>query len=186
MKKHLCRKFFVLLFSLVMIATASFALAACGKKEAGPETGSYYYETELGETYYVTLTGGDKVSLLIKGETLWGDYKLSDGTFGFTLNSDAKIEGSYADNTVTIVMDGSQMIFRKAENYTVSFDTNGGSSVASQKVLNGKSAVKPADKIHQKRKQRTACTDCRQCVITQEISCYCRIGKIICLLKNIT
>ena len=145
MKKHLCRKFFVLLFSLVMIATASFALAACGKKEAGPETGSYYYETELGETYYVTLTGGDKVSLLIKGETLWGDYKLSDGTFGFTLNSDAKIEGSYADNTVTIVMDGSQMIFRKAENYTVSFDTNGGSSVASQKVLNGKSAVKPAD-----------------------------------------
>ncbi len=145
MKKHLCRKFFVLLFSLVMIATASFALAACGKKEAGPETGSYYYETELGETYYVTLTGGDKVSLLIKGETLWGDYKLSDGAFSFTLNSDAKIEGSYADNTVTIVMDGSQMIFRKAENYTVSFDTNGGSSVASQKVLNGKSAVKPAD-----------------------------------------
>ena len=147
MKKHLCRKFFVLLFSLVLVAAASFALAACGKKTAGPESGTYYYETEQGETYYVTLTGGDKVSMQIKGETLWGDYKLSDGAFGFTLNSSSKVEGSYAENTVTLVVDGSQMIFRKAENYTVAFEANGGSAVASQKILNGRSAKKPADPV---------------------------------------
>ena len=148
MKKLLNRKFFVVIFSLIIAAVASFALAACGKKtEAGPETGTYYYETAEGETYYVTLTGGDKVSMQIKGENLWGDYKLSDGTFAFTLGTDSKVEGSYADNAVTVVMDGSQMIFLRAINYTVTFDSNGGSIIASQKIMNGKSANKPADPV---------------------------------------
>lgn len=148
MKKLLNRKFFVVIFSLIIAAVASFSLAACGKKtEAGPESGMYYYETADGETYFVTLTGGEKVSMQIKGENLWGDYKLSDGSFAFTLGTDAKIEGSYADNAVTIVMDGSQMIFLRAINYTVTFDSNGGSVIASQKIMNGKSAVKPADPV---------------------------------------
>ena len=150
MKKHLCRKFFAVFFSLMLLVTAAAAFVACNNDntvEAGPETGMYYYETAEGETYYVTLTDGNKVSMQIKGETIWGTYTLTDGTFAFTLNTESGVEGSYADKTVTVVMDGAQMIFRKTEKYTVTFNVGGGSAVASQKVLNGKSAVKPADPV---------------------------------------
>lgn len=152
MKQHLSRKFLAVFFSLILLITAGAAFVACNndkKAEAGPETGMYYYETADGETYYVTLTDGDKVSMQIKGETLWGNYTLTDGTFAFTLNTESKVEGSYADKTVTIVMDGSQMIFRKSERYTVTFNSNGGSAIASQKILNGKSAEKPADPVRE-------------------------------------
>ena len=128
--------------------TTGVAFAACDEKaEAGPETGIYYYDADDGETYYVTFTDGDKVSMQIGDETVWGQYKLKDDAFSFTLNTDVEVGATYADKTVTVTYNGSQMVFYRSEKYTVSYETNGGSAVKAEKVLNGRTATKPADPV---------------------------------------
>ncbi|MGN1077662.1 MAG: leucine-rich repeat protein, partial [Candidatus Gallimonas sp.] len=150
MRKHSWRKFLVACCSFVLLITTGAAFAACDKKaEAGPETGIYYYDADDGETYYVTFTDGDKVSMQIRGETVWGQYKLKDDAFSFTLNTDVEIGATYADKTVTLTYGGSQMVFYRSEKYTVTYETNGGSAIGAVKVLNGKTATKPADPVRE-------------------------------------
>ena len=148
MRKHSWRKFLVACCSFVLMITTGVAFAACDEKaEAGPETGIYYYDADDGETYYVTFTDGDKVSMQIGDETVWGQYKLKDDAFSFTLNTDVEVGATYADKTVTVTYNGSQMVFYRSEKYTVSYETNGGSAVKAEKVLNGRTATKPADPV---------------------------------------
>ncbi len=61
--------------------------------------------------------------------------KWSDGTVGttITVNDNVTIKAQWKDKTVT------------PKTYTVTFDSNGGSSVASQTVKEGEKATKPAD-----------------------------------------
>lgn len=149
MEKGSWRRILAACLSLLLFAVLGFALAACKQEESkaapGPETGMYYYDADDGDTYYITLSDTDRVSMQIKGTSISGGYTLADTVFTFTLDSDVTIEATYADDAVTLTYDGSQMRFLRAESYTVTYETNGGSAVSPVKVMNGRTVNKPAD-----------------------------------------
>ena len=149
MEKNSWRRILAACLSFLLFVVLGVALAACkeeeSKAEPGPETGMYYYDADDGDTYYITLSDADRVSMQIKGTSISGGYTLTDTVFTFTLDSDVTIEATYENDAVTLTYDGSQMRFLRAQSYTVSYESNGGSAVSSSKVMNGRTAKKPAD-----------------------------------------
>ena len=111
-----------------------------------PESGVYYFDAKYDE-YTLTLTGGNKFNLIVKGEFSFGSYALNNGnlTLDFDAEGKANVEAALQDDVVTMTYDNSSMRFIKKVNYSVTFDTNGGSSIPSAIVVNGKTAVKPND-----------------------------------------
>lgn len=154
MERSTWRKILTVFFSFVLTATLGAALAACTTDEEptaqeGPETGLYYYDADDGDTYYITLSDADRVSMQIRGERISGSYMLEGGTFAFTLGTQAEVSATYADDVITLDYDGSAMRFLRAVSYTLSYESNGGSAVASVKVMNGRTASKPADPVRE-------------------------------------
>lgn len=139
---------FLVIFAL-MLATTLFA---CGEEKVkpipeGPETGTYYYYTDAGD-YIVTLSDGNKFSLILGDGAKFGTYTV-DGTklsFTFAKEEDGTATATIANNEVlTLTYKNSEMIFRRNTQYTVTFDTGSGSSVAAATVTNGKAISRPAD-----------------------------------------
>ena len=72
MKENTWRKVFIAGCAVILIAAiVVVAVVLSGRREPtvtpGPETGTYYYDTDDGDTYYLTLSGGDNISLQIRG-----------------------------------------------------------------------------------------------------------------------
>ena len=112
----------------------------------GSECGTYYYCFGIDEAE-LTLSEGGKFKLTYNGKTDSGDYTI-DGTaltFDFDVEGKADAVGTYEGGVVTLTVDGATMRMLKKVNYTVKFDTLGGSATDSVSVLNGKSVEKPAD-----------------------------------------
>ena len=152
------RKIVVFLLSLMCVVTMGFALAACtdapgkdqNKGELGPESGMYYYDADSGETYYLTLTDADRATLQIDGTLLTGGYTLTDGAFTMTADEgDTRITGTYSDGVLSVTYEERQMRFLRAENYTLTFETNGGGTLPEAHILNGRTAQKPADPVRE-------------------------------------
>jgi len=153
---------------LLMIIASAVALAAilalvivlavqCSKDEpdtgnnppavtVAPEVGTYYFDASIQE-YTLTLNEGNTFALFIKGETLFGLYTLKDGalTLDFTAEGKENITAQLAGDVVTLSYDGASLRMLKKVTYSVSFQTNGGSAISAQPVMNGKPAKKPAD-----------------------------------------
>ena len=118
-------------------------------KNEWPEAGVYYYDSGKDE-YTLTLNAGDTFALIIKGQSRSGSYTLgSDGkmTLDFAEEGKADATAIYATNVITLTVDNSTMRFYKKVDYTVTYETNGGSSVAATTVMNGKTSEKPGDPI---------------------------------------
>lgn len=150
MKENTWRKVFIAGCALVLVAAiVVVAVVLSGRREtqipAGPESGVYYYDADNGDTYSLTLSGGDNIALQIRDELISGTYTLTEGTFELTLDSEAEITAAYADDVVTLNYDGSSMRFLRNTSYTVTFESNGGSAVAPVKVVNGRTVQKPDD-----------------------------------------
>ena len=113
----------------------------------GAETGVYYYDVEGGEVI-LSLNSGNKFTIAGTNLNKSGTYTV-DGqslTLDFVRDEDGTATATVGENTVTVTYsDNSVMTFLKKINYTVSFNTNGGSATESVKVVNGRPAVKPAD-----------------------------------------
>ena len=152
MKKR--RLSYFLLITLLIMTTAlmSFALAACNKKQtepapqSGDEAGVYYYDAGS-EEYTVVLGQSRRFTLAISNTTRAGGYTLTDNVL--TLTSDNQDENQIAailsDNVITLTLNDAEYRFLKKINYTVTFDSNEGSSVGSATVVNGKKVAKPQD-----------------------------------------
>lgn len=115
----------------------------------GAETGVYYYDVESGEVI-LSLNSGNKFTIASAELNKSGTYTV-DGqslTLDFIRDEDGTATAVLGENTVTVTYgDNSVMTFLKKVNYTVSFNTNGGSETGSVTVVNGKPAVKPADPV---------------------------------------
>ena len=112
----------------------------------GPESGVYYYDTQDGE-YVLSMSSGDIFTIAGPGLNKTGTYIVSENGILLDFLRDE-------DGTGSIVMDGevlklqykeTTMRFVRKVAYTVSFQANGGSEVASVEVMNGKTVAKPAD-----------------------------------------
>lgn len=147
----------VLLLLLVLVLTlVSFLAVGCKRnktddpvKTEWPEAGVYYYDSGNDE-YTLTLNVGDTFALIVKGQSSSGAYTLgSDGklTLDFSAEGKADATATLENEVITLTLDNATMRFLKKVNYTVKFETDDGSEVADQTVVNGKTLAKPADPV---------------------------------------
>ncbi|MBP5177338.1 MAG: InlB B-repeat-containing protein, partial [Clostridia bacterium] len=149
------RKVGLLVFIFAFVVTLSVGIVGCtdngGGTSAGTSAGNSSgnaqydfngeYYTEVDGTEY-TLRFDDAAYAMTLGN-VHGDYEF-DGTT-LTLKGDTALTATLGDQSVTVTYNGKTYRFLKKVNYNVTFDTNGGSTVAQATVLNGKAATKPAD-----------------------------------------
>lgn len=115
-------------------------------KSEWPEAGVYYFNDVNCENT-LTLNVGGTFSLYVKGELAAGKYALTGNQLVLDFNAEGmdNVAATYDSSVISLTYKDAGMRFLKKLNYTVSFQANGGSDVAAQTVLNGKSATKPAD-----------------------------------------
>ena len=151
MKKKIAA-IFLLVSSVTCLA---WGAAAC-KEPDYPETGTYYYDSDDGGTYYVMLQDG--TFLLQIGDTVSnGTYKVQDdGVLKLSFDGDVKpdVTITYNDTVLSVSYDASSMQFMRSVSYNVSYDACGGSGVETVKTLNGKSVAKPSDPARQRGRRK--------------------------------
>lgn len=112
----------------------------------GGECGTYYYSVGNTESELVLAAGGT-FKLTYNGNIDSGKYSIDGGalTFDFDVEGKENATGSYENGAVVLNYGGLNMRMLKKVNYTVKFDTLGGSAIEDVTVLNGKQVAKPAD-----------------------------------------
>ena len=135
-------------------------MIACGEDTTpetpivdGPEVGAYYYDTVDGEEYILSLNSGYQATILMGNIVSGGVYSMQDNdiTLQFASESLGTISAEYDadDKVVTMTYEDSIMRFLQRITYTVSYDSNSGSAVESETVINGRSVVKPSDPVRE-------------------------------------
>ena len=142
------RRFIALFVILCTLAGVMGFAIACKPEEtpkvSGNEAGAYYCDHD-GAEYTLDLGEECKFTLKIASETMEGEYILENETLTLNVSSGDPIAATYRNDTVTLShRDVTYTFLRKVE-YTFKFDTDGGSSIADTKVVNGRLAAKPAD-----------------------------------------
>lgn len=128
---------------MIIIAVFAVAMVACHKddREPGDETGTYYCEKN-GSEYFLNLNGGNRFALELKDEKLSGEFTIDGDRITFEPKNGDSFGGTYTNDTVWVDKEGGLMFVRMVE-FTVNFDTNGGSAVSSVNVINGKRLTLP-------------------------------------------
>ncbi len=141
------RRFVTLLALIFALAGISVAAVGCRKEPAteppvaGAEAGEYYCDHE-GAEYTLSITQSCEVTLEMDGEVIEGTYAPGGASFTIVFGEETAT-ANYADNTLTLAFREASYRFLKKINYTVTFETNGGSSVSPATVLNGKQLDEP-------------------------------------------
>ena len=142
------KKKYIVTFLLMLIACAALFLAACGnteKQESGAEVGAYYND-DSGNEYLISLKEQGNVEFKVDGTDSVGTYQLDGKNLTITLDGrDEKIEAEYSERTIRLTFNEKELVFLEKIEYTVTFETDGGSSIDSVKVLNGKHVARPSE-----------------------------------------
>ena len=114
--------------------------------QEGIETGVYYYDAE-GEAVLLSLNSGNKFTVAGQDFNKSGEYTVNGTTLtlDFIRDEDGTATATVEGDSVILNYKGAVMTFLKNVNYTVTFNSNGGTIPAEQSVLNGKYATKPQD-----------------------------------------
>lgn len=140
---------FVLILVALCIAFTTMIVVACPAEVVvpGPETGTYYYGSENEESL-LSLYDGNKFTLVNEKGTEYGTYVIESGTISFTKANEKEPSGTAtyneANKTVTITDGGYLKLYLFKKYFDVTFNVYEGKTEV-QKVLNGKTAIKPAD-----------------------------------------
>lgn len=140
---------FVLVLVALCIAFTTMIVVACPAEVVvpGPETGTYYYGSENEESS-LSLYDGNKFTLVNEKGTEYGTYVIESGTISFTKANEKQPSGTAtyneANKTVTITDGGVSKLYLFKKYFDVTFNVYEGKTEV-QKVLNGKTAIKPAD-----------------------------------------
>lgn len=143
------KKLFLALLMILVVAVGSLVVACEEKKEPlteGAETGTYVYDADDGE-YLLTLNSGERFNLILSSGSKSGTYALSGTELKLTFNysEDGELTAVYANDTVKFTYNNKEMEFVRRVEYTVAFNSVGGSSIGSITVVNGRTVAKPAD-----------------------------------------
>lgn len=144
------KKWFLAFLVVMFTVITSLAIVACGDKNKpetdGSELGIYYYAAD-GDEYQLALTDGGRFTFLFSGEYKSGTYTLNgeDLVLVFTEPEEEQISATLNDEGIKFTYADAEMRFLRKISYTVTFNSNGGSSVESLSVINGKTIEKPED-----------------------------------------
>ena len=143
------RLFTIVTLLFAMIGTLILA-AACGPEEqekeppvAGEETGPYYCDV-AGKEYDLTLTELCEYTLVMDGETITGTYTPNGEDLVFA-DGEALFLGTYFNDVIELTYGNEKYTFLRKIEYTITYQSNGGSAVSSATVYNGRKAQKPAN-----------------------------------------
>ena len=133
----------------VVVLSIAALMISCGGNAItpdGPEVGVYYYELVDGEAL-LTLSSGNNFTLVGPVESKTGTYTVNENeiVLDFLKDEDGTASATLSGDTLVLTQNDATMTFTKKVNYTVSFEANGGSSVASVTVVNGKTVAQPQD-----------------------------------------
>ncbi len=146
----------IVLAALALLCALLLSLAGCGDDNKNPtpndptptpsgeEAGVYYFDAGDSGEYLLTLGGNRQYTLAVKSDAESGSYTLSDGTLTLTAGSTTRT-ATLDGNVITLTYNDAQLRLLKKIYYTVTYNTDGGSAVASASVLNGKTLKTPAD-----------------------------------------
>ena len=135
-----------LIFAMVGILAV---VTACKPEEelvnpSEPTVVEEYYYDATGSEYLLTLFTENKFKLEISPDTVEGEYALEGESLKLTLGDGSVIDATIKNKTVNLTYKEKAYNFLLKVDYTVSFNTLGGSSVAAVKVRNGKTVAAPA------------------------------------------
>ena len=138
----------VLLFVVLTAFAILFGLSACGREESEPvpsgtEKGTYYCEVGE-EEYLINLADGPIAKFSFGDDVREGAYSFDGMQFTFNFDGET-LTAKYEDEEITLTYESEELTFIRRVNYTVTFETNGGSEVKVVSVLNGKTIEKPDD-----------------------------------------
>ena len=151
MKKELRTKrsnFFLATLIVTCCALIASVLSACKPDEnepaaqSGDEVGVYYFDDDQNREFLLTLSEGLKFTFVDDEDVKIGSYSLKDGTLTLT-DDEWSQTATVKDEVITMGYNNVSMRFLRKIYYSVEFDTDGGSTVATEKVLNGKTVAKP-------------------------------------------
>jgi|GEM_PF-3322309 len=156
-------KRFLTCLALLIAAVMSLSLfVACADEPEEPDdsasastfvnqtwNGEYYYDSPSGE-WTIKINSDGTYALDMGSGAQTGNYTY-DGT---TLSLGAAYTASYdvAGKAITLSLADQTYRFAEKIEYTVTFNTNGGSQVDSAKVINGRTLDKPADPTYNGKK----------------------------------
>ena len=105
-----------------------------------------YYAKDDGREYLFTISGNSFLISGFNGEQT-GKFVYADGnlTLTFKTGDDTQASAVLENGVLKLTYNGGTYRMVPRTYYTVSFEVDGGSAVAAQKVLNGATATKPAD-----------------------------------------
>ena len=141
------KKLAIAVISALSAATLAVGVACTAKKTSdGSEYGVYYYEWD-GEEYLVTLSEGEKFTFYVDGTNRAGTYTLDEGKLTLKFGKKEELEAEMKADVLTLNYNNSEMRFLKRTAYRVEFEENGGSEIASVRVINGKTLARPEESV---------------------------------------
>ena len=165
-KKRLLLRLFCMAMVSATAVSVSVAATGCGGKgnnssssvsesvedtsegETGGEAGEYYFDLDAndGVAESVLTFTENTFELVLNGVEKSGSYQVQEGKYMLTFSDSTETATvTLAENALTLEYNGNTYTFLKKVNFTVTYETNGGSAVAAATVMNGKMAQKPAD-----------------------------------------
>lgn len=188
------KKLSLIVLSVLMALVLSAFVACTGEKPdeggygAGAEVGSYYCVVDGAEAT-LSISEDGSATLVLGGETLNGPCQKDEANpnkiaIAFGESVDLVAEALYANNAITFLFRTKEYKFLRDVNYTVMFDTKGGSNIAPLSIRNGKTAAKPVDPVLEGKVflgwyKDEACTEAYQFgaeVVTRDITLYALYG----------
>ncbi len=153
------QKSLVSAFLLIVLCVSLFLLAACDKggdvnptpkpdDQTKTDYGidNVYFMTEGDDEYLFTITGNAFMLSGLNGDQS-GTFTYENGvlTLKFKEGDSTTASATIEDGVLTLTYNGSTYRMLQRSKFTVTYDVDGGSAVASQQVLNGEYATKPQD-----------------------------------------
>ncbi|MBE5742038.1 MAG: hypothetical protein E7360_01810 [Clostridiales bacterium] len=120
-------------------------------RENGAEAGTYYFYVKGNAEGVISLDGSKTFSYTVNGTAKSGTYTVSDNDFTmkFSDTADGEMTAKLQGNVLTVTYNKTQMSFYKDVNYTVTFDSKGGSAIESITAKNGTRLDFPANPTYE-------------------------------------
>ncbi len=141
------RRFLLIVCLIFAFMGAMAFVAGCTDPEnetPSAEVGEYYYDAG-GTEYLLTLKTGKKFTLAMGADNKSGTYTLEGEALTLNYSEGDPALASYAGNSISLPYGDTTYNFLKKVDFTVKFETDGGSRIADVTVLNGKTISAPDD-----------------------------------------
>ncbi|MCL2861736.1 MAG: leucine-rich repeat protein [Firmicutes bacterium] len=147
------KRIILAVFVALMVAMASVILIACPPDDEDPElpphnigdaAGEWYHDSAAGSEYILRLNADGTVQLE-RGSVTRAGTVVRDGSviaLNFA-NPDSTGSAAIVDRAIVVTYGAQEMRFYRNHNYTITFNTHGGSAVSSVQVRNGRTLAEP-------------------------------------------